>query len=189
MGINMGIGRLGEKATAIKRKYRFLATISPYCSKLAGKTIEGGFVKSAKRPGWEVEETQLDFLNARTWIAGKHSYTEIEIVYIDAGVTEIANLISWVGQLGNINNSVTFEMGTSFQDYAADLTISMLDGCGEFMEIWQIHNAWPKTADFGELAYGESEEAQITISLRYDSVDYFGFCPNVVIDPCCTPCS
>lgn len=188
MGLfNMGIGRLGEKATAIKRKYRYIVEIFPYCN--GARSIKGGFVKSAKRPGWEVEEQELNFLNARTWIAGKHSYTEIDVVYIDAGVEEIAALIEWVGQLGNINNSTTFEMGTAFTDYAADMDIWMLDGCGNPMEIWTVHNAWAKTVDFGELDYGDTGEANISLTLRYDHVDYVGFCPPVEINPCCSGCS
>jgi len=185
MAINMGIGRLGENSTAIKRKFRFLVDIEPY----SARSIHGGFVKTAKRPGWEVDEQELNFLNARTWIAGKHSYTEIEVVYIDAGVEEIGALIEWVGKLSNINNSVSFEMGTSFRDYGASVSIRSFDGCGNEMETWTVENAWPKTVDFGELDYSSSEEMNITVTLRYDQVNYVGICPPVSIHPSCTGCS
>src|SRR5579859_3720609 len=118
---SMGLGALGLSQTQFKRKFRWTLTIAPKCASggFAGNTFVGpNFVKVAARPNYDIEETELNFLNAKTWIAGKLTWQSISATFIDANAQEIQNLYSWIGQYAQLNNSTNFYQGTSFQDYA-----------------------------------------------------------------------
>lgn len=184
--LNMGLGRLGLNTVNFKRKFRWTLDIFPYCGDI--KRIGPNFVKTASRPNWDIEETELNYLNAKTWIAGKHSWQSITVTYIDAAVTEIQNLYSWVSLLGRINNPGTFFQGSKFTDYAAYANLYMYDGCGFPMDLWVLDNVWPQAVNFGELDYTSSEEATIELTLRYDKVFYQNFCGTTAFPECCTPC-
>jgi hypothetical protein len=185
---NMGLGALGLAQTQFKRKFRWTLSITPKCSSYNSGLIGPNFVKMAARPNYDIEETELNFLNAKTWIAGKLTWQSITTTFIDANAQEIKGLYEWIGMNAQLNNSSTFFQGTSFQDYAATAELIMYSGCGQPMEIWQLDNVWPQAVNFGELDYTSSEEATIELTLRYDKVSYTGFCPTPVFNPCCTPC-
>lgn len=189
---NMGLGALGGNTTAIKRKFRWTLEISPKCNTSGtggGGLIGPNFCKVAARPNYDIEETELNYLNAKTWIAGKLTWQAITATFIDANAFEIQNLYVWIGQNARLDDDVRFHQGTSFQDYAATAQLALYTGCGQPMEVWQLDNVWPQAVNFGELDYSSSEEVQIELTLRYDKVKYFSFCPSVTFNSCCTPCT
>jgi hypothetical protein len=185
----MGIGKLGFPNLSIKRKFRYTLTIEPNCRKGVLLPIGESFVKSASRPNFDIEETELNFLNGKTWIAGKVSWQEMTVTYMDTSSNETAALYRWIGQSAPMSpDKNNMWQGTSFKDYAATATLRLYSGCGDVMEQWTLSNVWPKAANFGELDNTSSEEATIELTLRYDQVVYVGFCPEVIFDPCCSPC-
>jgi hypothetical protein len=189
---NMGLGALGANTTAIKRKFRWTLGISPKCTgpSYAGNGLIGpNFCKVAARPNYDIEETELNFLNAKTWISGKLTWQAITATFIDANAQEIQNLYIWIGQNARLDNDVAFHQGTSFQDYAATAELILYTGCGQPMEVWQLDNVWPQAVNFGELDYSSSEEVQIELTLRYDKVKYISFCPQITFNSCCSPCT
>lgn len=186
----MGIGKLGDKGLAIKRKFRWTLGIVPYCTNGASQfSIGPNFVKVAARPNYDIEETELNFLNAKTWIAGKLSWQSITVTYIDAASADLQALYFWIGQNAQLNDNTNFWQGTSFNDYAADAYMTLFDGCGNAMEEWHLFNVWPQAVNFGELDYSSSEEVTIELTLRYDQVCYTGYCPTVTFASCCSPCA
>jgi hypothetical protein len=201
----MGIGKLGNNNLAIKRKFRWTLEIQPYCpdgsaagllgggsvagAVSAAKNIGPSFVKTASRPSYDLEETELNYLNAKTWICGKLTWQSITCTYIDCGAQDISNLYAWIGKNAQLNDNVNFAQGTSFKDYAADAVLTLYDGCGLAMESWRLFNCWPQAVNFGDLDMSSSEEATIELTLRYDQVCYTSFCPPVNFVPCCSPCT
>lgn len=186
-GRSMGIGLLGNRNLSIKRKNRFTLSIKPYCN--TTPTIGPSFVKTASRPNYDIEEIELNFLNAKTYIQGKVSWQSISVSYIDAGAQDIANLYKWIAQSASIGDNQNFWQGTNFNDYAAEATLLEYDGCGNAMAEWNLYNVWPQTGNFGELDQSSSEEAMIELTLRYDQVRYRGYCPIVKFEQCCSPCT
>lgn len=182
----MGIGRLGDRNLSIKRKFRYTLQIVPYCS--GSRSIGPNFVKTSARPNYDIEETELNFLNAKTWIAGKLTWQSITVNYIDAGAQDLQGLYNWIGQNAQLNDNEAFKQGTTFEDYAADAFLVLYDGCGRAMEQWKLFNVWPQAVNFGELDYSSSEEVTIELTIRYDQVCYQGYCPTVDFKPCCSPC-
>lgn len=188
---DMGIGRLGFQNTVFKRKFRFTFELQEICSSGVsggGGSIPPSYVKVAARPNLEIEETEINYLNAKTWIPGKASWQTMTVTYIDVATAEIAPLYNWLASIYNFTNPITLEMGSKRADYNAKGILKLYDGCGSELERWTLGDVWPQAVNFGELDYSSSEEATIELTLRYSNVLYQPICPQFPIKPCCSPC-
>jgi len=186
MPINMGIGRLGFDNLIFKRKFRWTFELYDICG---GKKIPPHYVKLAARPNLTIEETEINYLHAKTWIPGKASWETITVTYYDVATNDIKPLYDWLASVYEFTNPVTLRMGSSRRDYAAKAFLFLYDGCGNEIEQWKLADVWPQAINFGELDYSSSEEATIELTLRYSQVEYKPICPAFNIDPCCTPCN
>jgi len=83
MAQNMGIGPLGFRNLIFKRKFRFTFEVQGICGD-SSRSVPPHFVKVAARPNLSIEETEINFLNAKTWIPGKAAWETINVTYIDA---------------------------------------------------------------------------------------------------------
>ena len=181
----MGIGRLGASNTIFKRKFRWTFRIDNICG---GVSIPEYYVKIAARPNLTIEEQEINFLNAKTWIPGKASWETITVTYYDVATTDIQGLWNWISSVYEFPDPVRLRMGSSRRDYAGRGQLIMYDGCGEPLEQWTLDDLWPQAINWGELDMGSSEEANIELTLRYSNVSYQSFCPAFTPQACCTGC-
>lgn len=179
----MGLGDIGFNADVIiKRKFRWTFEMS-YCNNT--KKISKKFCKTAKRPGWDIEETEINYLHGKTWIPGKATFQEYSLVYYDTNMDDTANLLSWLATVYNFTNPKTLQMNSKLGSYTGVGTLTLYDGCGFTMESWQLEHMWPKTVDFGELDYATSDECTVDLTLRYTNLSYQGGeCGAYKIAPC-----
>jgi hypothetical protein len=189
MAIPMGIGALGFNNVIFKRKFRYTFEVFNICG---GARIPPSFVKTAARPNLAIEETEINFLNAKMFIPGKATWETITVTYIDAADMNnpfmMKPLFDWLASVYAFHKPVELPMGSRAADYSATGLISMYDGCGTLMETWELRRMWPTGINFGELDYASSEEATIELTLRYSDVIYTPICPAFPINNCCTPC-
>ena len=184
---DMGLGRIGERSVIFKRKFRWTFEVYDICG-LGGENIEASFVKLASRPNISFEETELNFLNGKTWIPGKGTWETITVTYVDAAVDDLRPLYRWLAAVYEFNDPITLRQG-SRENWAATGVLTMYDGCGVEIEVWTMGNMWPQAINFGDLDYASSDEVTIELTLRYSDVQYFNFCPGFDINPmCCTGC-
>ena len=187
--IPMGIGLLGFKNTIFKRKFRYTFELQDICaSNGSAQSVPKWYVKVAGRPNWSIEETEVNFLNAKTWIPGKQSFETMTVTYIDVATMDSAPLFNWLASVYDFTDPINLKMGSNRNDYAATAIIKMWDGCGQLLEIWTLNDVWPSAVNFGELDYSSSEEATIELTLRYSSIQYQPVCPGFQIGPCCNGC-
>lgn len=187
MTIDMGIGRLGERDIVFKRKFRWTFEVYDICG-LGGDSIPANFVKLASRPNITFEETELNFLNGKTWIPGKGTWETITVTYIDVATNDIRPLYRWLASVYEFNDPVKLRMGNR-DNWAATGILTLYDGCGEELEVWSLENMWPQSINFGDLDYSSSEEVTIELTLRYSEVFYLNMCPGFDFSMCCTGCS
>lgn len=189
MSISMGMGRLGNRNLVHKRKFRWTFRVEDVCG---GKTIPEHFVKLAARPNLSIEETEINFLNAKTWIPGKGTWETITVTYYDVGgevnSDDVQTLWTWLATVYDFTNSQTLKQASKRSDYAGRGILKMYDGCGSEMEQWVMKDMWPQAVNFGDLDYSSSEEMTIELTLRYSQVNYKSKCPGFNIDTCCTGC-
>jgi hypothetical protein len=187
----MGIGQLGSDAVVLKRKFRWTLELQT----CAGK-IPADFVKMAARPNLTIEETEINHLNAKTWVPGKGTWETITVTYYDVGgngVGAAGILLGWLSAVYGFHDPDNLPMSSKRGNgngggYAGIATLKLYDGCGTEMEKWEIKDAWPQAINFGELDYSSSEEVTIELTMRYSQVKYSASC-GVGFTPCnCSGC-
>jgi hypothetical protein len=146
-------------------------------------------VKVAARPNLEIEETEINFLNAKTWIPGKASWQTMSVTYLDVATADAAPLYTWLASVYNFTNPITLSQGSRRSDYTATAILRMFDGCGQLIDTWIMKDVWPTGIDFGDVDYASSDICEIALTLRYSNVQYASSCPVFAINPCCTPCN
>lgn len=186
MGQPMGIGTLGFNNMIFKRKFRFTFEIQGACNNSIN--IPQDFVKVAARPTFNVEETELNFLNGKIWVPGKASWETISVTYIDVAYATAAPLYNWLASIYDFTDPVKLHMATKPSDFAGTGILKMYDGCGTVLETWTLQYMFPTAVNFGELDYSSSEICEIQLTLRYSNVIYKPNCPGMSIKPCCSGC-
>lgn len=188
MAQSMGIGSLGGAQLTFKRKFRWTFSISGICG--GAQSIPERFVKLAARPNLSIDETEINFLNAKTWIPGKATWETITITYYDVATRDNLPLWNWLASVYNFTDPINLQMGSNRNDYAAYGNLVLYDGCGNPIEQWVLNDLWPQAVNFGDLDYATSDECNIELTLRYSSVKYNPICPGGDITPCtCGPCT
>lgn len=184
---DMGIGLLGAVNLVIKRKFRWTFEVN------SPVKVPKDFVKLAARPNLSIEETELNYLNAKTWIPGKASWETISVTYYDVANSANMGLWSWIAHVYDcFSDDTAYQklwMGTAKSDYAGEAELTMYDGCGDTLERWTLLDAWPQAINFGELDYSSSEEATIELTLRYSQVRYFNACGGQIEGAGCMGCN
>jgi hypothetical protein len=192
----MGLGLLGDPNIIFKTKFRWTFEVENICG--LGADIPSSFVKVAARPNLDIEEIQIDYLNARTWIPGKGSWNEIQVTYYDvslaSGVAVPAGadpllLFTWIRSVYDYGDPIQLNNGARRSAYAATGVLTLYDGCGSPLEQWILQHMWPKTIDFGDLDMGSTETCDVSLTLRYSDVQFTNLCGRQPQPPCCKPCS
>ncbi len=183
----MGIGVVGQTDQRFKRDFRFTFEIFGFCNN-AKNIVPEYYVKTASRPNLEVEETEINHLNATTWIPGKAKWQTISVTYMDVASQDMQSLYNWLATVYDFTDPVNLHQGEKI-DWAGTGLLSMYDGCGTLLETWEMDRMFPTGINFGGVDYGSSEISEIELTLRYSDVRYRAYCPNFVPQGCCTPCA
>ncbi len=183
---NMGIGVVGLPDVKFKRKFRWTFEILGFCAN-EKNVVPEHFVTVASRPNLSIEETEINFLNAKTWIPGKASWETISVTYLDVAHSEQRALWNWMATVYDFTDPVGLKQGERI-DWNATGVLSMWDGCGSLLETWELQRVFPTEINFGDLDYTSSDIATIELTLRYSDVKYRSYCPDFQPESCCTGC-
>lgn len=127
--------------------------------------INEWFVESTSRPSIKINETEIQFLNTSTWVAGRFTWDQINVKFRDPiGPSAAQALMEWVRLHAE---SVTGRMGYA-AGYKRNVDLEMLDPTGVVVEKWILVNTMLTAVNFGNLAYGQDQLAEITATLRPD---------------------
>lgn len=182
----MGIGVVGQPDIVFKRKFRYTFELFGFCDNQKN-TVPEHFVTVASRPNLSIEETEINHLNAKTWIPGKASWETIEVTYLDVANLEMQSLYNWLATVYDFTDPINLRQGER-RDWSATGVLSMYDGCGTLLESWQMQRVFPTAINFGEVDYSSSDIATIQLTLRYSDVQYRSYCPNFQPQGCCNGC-
>ena len=190
MPINMGLGKLGGDTVVHKRKFRW--TFEVRRKDVANGNVPASFVKMAARPNVTIEETEINFLNGKTYIPGKGTWETITVTYYDVSVGngggDNTPLWSWLADVYNFINPVMLTQNSRRSCYTGQGICTLYDGCGNGLEKWTLSDCWPQAVNFGELDYSQSEEVTIEVTLRYSKVEYKNLCgPDPKVQCCGCP--
>lgn len=185
--MQMGIGRLGAPDIIIKRKFRWTLEITtPF------GVVPRQYVKVAARPSLDIEETEINYLNGVTWIPAKGKWEPLSVTYLDVAAADMSPLYSWVATVYDFTqqNPIDHIPQSEKSGWNGEANLKMYDGCGNEIDGFILRSCWPKSINFGDLDYADSEVCTIDLTLRYSEVSYqrLGSCA-VTPSPVCRGCN
>jgi len=129
-------------------------------------------VMDCNRPNLSFEEITLNVYNSRIYLAGKHTWSELQMTIRDDASGTVATAIG--DQLQKQMNFVEQASAAAGQDYKFETDIQILDGgngvyAPVVLEEWQLYGCFIKTANYQQLNYAGNEAVSIQLTLRYDN--------------------
>lgn len=158
-----GSGGVVPSVGEMRRKYRWI------WEAIAGNVFtqpEMLILQSAQRPNFKLEDPVMHHQQEQVYFAGKQSWEPITLVWYDAeNPLNVSNKIyNWIN---TVVNMTTINVNPP-SVYKTNAQLSMVNGFQVPNETWQIYNCWPKTCNWGELNYVNTEIATIEVVMRYD---------------------
>ena len=128
--------------------------------------IDAFILKSASRPTFNIGEQEINFINAKRYIAGKMTFDTMSVTLHDPIAPSGAQqVMEWIR---THYESVSGRAGYA-DFYKRDCQIKMLDPVGTVVELWDIKGAFLTSANFGDLSYDGEDPADISLSIRFDN--------------------
>lgn len=184
-GNGMGLGPLGDPFVIHKRKFRFVMDLR-FCT---SRRVPGCFIKTASRPDLSIEETEINYLNGKTWIPGKAVWEPITVTYYDVSSNTHVELLGWIASIYDFTDPSCAHMNSNRISYTGTANLYLFDGCGNIMERWVFADMWPTSIKFGDLDMGSSDVCEIEMTMRYSNVSYTNYCVGGQPQRCpCSPC-
>ncbi len=140
-----------------KRKNRWIFAI---------EGIDAFILKTAARPSFTMNEQEINFINAKRYIAGKMTFDQMNVTLHDPIAPSGAQqVMEWIR---THYESVSGRAGYA-DFYKRDCQLKMLDPVGTVVELWDIKGAFLTNANFGDLSYDGEEPADISLTIRFDN--------------------
>jgi len=167
-------GSPGGEIVDPKRQFRWLLSFGN-----ANNKIQDWYAKSAKKPSFEVGETEVAFLNHSFYYPGRVKWSTIDVTLVDpAGGPERDtswNLMDVLMASGyhvpssKLSASRTITKQEAVDAIGGQILLKQI-GRDEFdkIEEWTLHNPWILSVDFGQLDYTSEDMVEISLTLRYD---------------------
>lgn len=139
-----------------KRKFRWVVAIGG---------IDAFTLKTATRPQLVFDETVIDYINVKRYLAGKPTWQSINLTLWDPIVPSASQkVMEWIRLCFE---NVSGRMGyASF--YKKEINIKLLDPVGAVVEDWLLQGAWIQDANWNDLDYSVSDPVDISLVLRFD---------------------
>ena len=139
-----------------KRKFRWILAIDG---------IDAYTAKTASRPQVVFDETIIDYVNQKRYLAGKGAWQPLNIALYDPIVPSASQKVSeWLRLCWE---NVTGRMGYA-NFYKKTINLKLLDPTGAVVEEWELQGTWVQDANFNDLDYSVSDPVDIALVLRYD---------------------
>jgi len=140
-----------------KRKNRWVFAI---------EGIDAFLMKTASRPSYSTNETQVPFINSTRYLAGKTTFETMSVTLHDPIAPSGAQqVMEWVR---THFESVSGRAGYA-DFYKRDCQLKLLDPVGTVVELWDIKGAFLTNANFGDLSYDGDDMTEISLTIRFDN--------------------
>ena len=129
--------------------------------------IDAFLIKTTARPSMKIEEIMIPFINAKRYVAGGFSFSEMSITLHDPIAPSGAQqVMEWVR---THHESVSGRSGYA-DFYKRDIQLKLLDPIGTVIELWDVKGAFITEAGYGDLKYeGDTDIVEISLSIRFDN--------------------
>lgn len=163
----------GEQGTELKdpkRSFRFKVEFT-------GVGGPGGpvmwYAKSATKPSFSVNSAEHVYLNHKFYYPGAVTWNDVTVTLVDPRDPDAAATLSDIVELSGYKPpSDPYSLGTMSKQKAAgalgSVNIIQIDGDGNEIEKWSLHNAFISDLKYGDLAYGNDDLVELAVQMKYD---------------------
>ncbi len=175
---NFGVPVNGNDGTTLmpKLQYRFRVIFNGIGKAGNAKKELTQNVISVSRPNMSHEEVIVDSYNSKTYLAGKHTWEPVTVVFRD---DMTSNVIKALGE--QLNKQVDHSDQASAiagEGYKFGVEIQTLDGnngqnsAPAQFDNWKLMGCFIQNVQYGDLNYATSDMVQVTLTLRYDHAEH-----------------
>lgn len=139
-------------------------------------------VVSAGRPSLTHETITLDAYNSKIYLAGKHTWGDVELVLRDdvdsAVMKEINHQMN--RQVDHANQS----SARSGSGYKFTVKVETLDGANPtpgILDTYELSGCYISAVKYGELNYATNEQVTIGLTLKYDNAEIYDAAGNATL--------
>jgi len=165
-------GSSGSGILMPKLKYRFRVSM---LGGFGGQPEARAFtqnVQSVTRPKITYEEVVLDSYNSRSYVQGKHSWEQINVVLRDDISNSVSKLVG--AQIQRQLNHFQQTTPAAGNDYKFDMQIEVLDGINAgASEVWFLEGCFLTNVDYSESDYSANDPVQVTLQVCYDNATHY----------------
>jgi len=131
------------------------------------------YLEKAARPSFQFETPEMHHDQEVAYFAGKQTFEEITLEFYDAiggTISMTDRLYDWIvgaetQSVGKLDDPVGVNIP---EQYKIDITLEMTDGQGNALDQWTLFGAWPKSTNWNDLDYSNTEIQRVTVVLRFD---------------------
>lgn len=168
MGMNMGMGKLGNSDLCMMRKFRWLFFIDGVCDDGANALPPD----KGARPSLSFKEIEVQHINEIVYFPGKPDWKPIQLTLFDLKMDNNP-VFEWLASIYDVCGGDDDEAEVSVWNagkgnFKKNGKLRMFDGCGNIMEEWIFKNMWPNNIEWGELDMGNMDYVTVELMLRYD---------------------
>ena len=164
-------GVTGSGILMPKLKYRFRVTMLSFGGASETKVLTQN-VQNVARPKLSVEEVIIESYNSRSYLQGKHTWEQINLVVRDDITNQVAKSVG--SQVQRQLNHFQQTTPAAGGDYKFDMSIEVLDGStAEPTESWFLEGCFLTNVDYSDSDYGTNEAVTVSMQIRYDNATHY----------------
>ena len=131
------------------------------------------WAKTSDKPSFTIAATEHKYLNHTFYYPGTVTWNEVNVTMVDPGDPDMAATVSALIEGGGYHPPVdSTDLSTMTKASAVsslgDVICTQVDATGAELEKWTLFNAFISDVKYGELAYGDDELSEISLTLKYD---------------------
>ena len=149
-----------------KLQYRFRVTFTSFADETKDVTQN---VISTSRPNLTHEEVVVDSYNSKMYLAGKHTWEPVTIVFRDDMSSKVIKAIG--AQLNKQVDHADQASSIAGSAYKFGMQIETLDGNNTtpvVFDQWDLSGCFITQVQYGDLNYADSNMVQVTMTVRFD---------------------
>tara|TARA_B110000879_G_scaffold211673_1_gene305121 strand:- start:223 stop:843 length:621 start_codon:yes stop_codon:yes gene_type:complete len=167
---NFGVPVDGSVTTLMpKLQYRFRVAFTGLGNGSPNKSSVTQNVISTSRPNLTHEEVVIDSYNSKMYLAGKHTWEPITVVFRDDMSSHVIKAIG--AQLNKQVDHADQASSISGSAYKFTMQIETLDGNNTtptVFDSWDLAGCFITQVQYGDLNYADSNMVQVTMTIRFD---------------------
>ena len=154
-----------------KRKFRFTVEFQGIQAAQGGAAL--WYAKTVSKPSFQINAAEHKYLNHTFYYPGAVSWQDVALTLVDPVDPDMsATLSDIIVQSGYSPPTDANSLGTMSKAKAAGalgtVIITQIDSEGRPLETWTLWNSFISELKYGDLAYGDDELVEMSVTLKYD---------------------